>query len=72
LEVIAGSAAENASLLVGDLLVAVNSRRLKSAGDLGDALDESSGVLKIGFLRGDLRREREVSVRFSAGRAEAA
>jgi serine protease Do len=73
LEVIQGSAAENASLLVGDLLVALDGKRLTSVDDLGDALDEASGgVLKIGFLRGDPGKEREVSVRFSAPRAEAA
>lgn len=73
LEVIRGSAAENASLLVGDLLVAVNGQRLASADDLGHALDAASGgVLKIGFLRGDLAKEREVSVRLSQSRAEAA
>ena len=73
LEVIRGSAAENASLLIGDLLVSVNGQRLASVDDLGDALDGSKGgLLKIGFLRGAPGKEREVSVRFPASRAEAA
>ena len=73
LEVIRNSPAENASLLIGDLLVAVNGRRIESLDDLGDAIDTSAGgLLKIGFFRGDRRREREVSVRLGASRAEAA
>jgi len=73
LEVIRGSAAENASLLTGDLLVSANGRRLQSIDDLGDVLDGSvGGLLKIGFLRGDSRKEREVPVRLSTSRAEAA
>jgi len=73
LEVIPNSPAENASLLIGDLLVSVNGRRIESMDDLGDAIDQSAGaLLKIGFFRGDRRREREVSVRLGASRAEAA
>jgi len=73
LEVVPNSPAENASLLIGDLLVSVNGRGLRSVDDLGDALDESpGGVLKIGFSRGDARKVREVSARLSASRAEAA
>lgn len=73
LEVIPNSPAENASLLIGDLLVSVNGRRIESMDDLGDAIDQSSGaLLKIGFFRGDRRKEREVSVRLGASRAEAA
>ncbi len=73
LEVIPNSPAENASLLIGDLLVSVNGRRIESMDDLGDAIDQSAGaLLKIGFFRGDRRREREVPVRLGASRAEAA
>lgn len=73
LEVFPNSPAENASLLIGDLLVSVNGRRIESMDDLGDAIDQSAGaLLKIGFFRGDRRREREVSVRLGASRAEAA
>jgi serine protease Do len=73
LEVIAGSPAEGASLLIGDLLISVNGRDLRSVEDLGDAIDESAGgILKIGFMRGDRRTQREVSVVLSASRREAA
>ncbi|HUJ51435.1 MAG TPA: trypsin-like peptidase domain-containing protein [Bryobacteraceae bacterium] len=73
LEVIPNSPAENASLLIGDLLVSVNGRRIESMDNLGDAIDHAAGaLLKIGFFRGDRRREREVSVRLGASRAEAA
>lgn len=73
LEVVPNSPAENASLLIGDLLVSVNGRGIESLDDLGDAIDQSPGaLLKIGFFRGDRRREREVSVRLGASRAEAA
>jgi serine protease Do len=73
LEVIPNSPAENASLLIGDLLVSVNGQRIGSLDDLGDAIDQSAGaLLKIGFFRGDRRREREVSVRLGASRAKAA
>ena len=73
LEVIPGSPAETASLLIGDLLVSANESDLRSAEDLGDAIDGSAGgVLKIGFLRGDRRVEREVPVVLSASRREAA
>ncbi|HUA19820.1 MAG TPA: trypsin-like peptidase domain-containing protein [Bryobacteraceae bacterium] len=73
LEVLANSPAETASLLIGDLLVSVNGRDLRSVDDLGDAIDESAGgVLKIGFLRGDRGHERQVSVLLNASRMEAA
>ena len=72
-EVLPRSPAENASLLMGDLLVAANGRRIESMDDLADAIDHAAGaLLKIGFFRGDRRREREVSVRLAASRAEAA
>ena len=73
LQVLSNSPADNASLLIGDLLVAVNGRRIESLDDLGDALDASAGgLLKIGFFRGHRIRQREVSVRLGVSRAEAA
>lgn len=73
LEVAAGSLAENASLLIGDLLVAANTRSFQSADDLSDAIDQSEGsVLKLRFLRGDRRTEREVSIALPQPRREAA
>ncbi len=73
LEVTSKSAAENASLLIGDVLIGANGRNLESADDLGDEIDHSAGaILKLRFLRGDRRREREVSVPLSGSRREAA
>jgi S1-C subfamily serine protease len=73
LEVLANSPAETASLLIGDLLVSANGHGLRAVDDLGDAIDAAvGGVLKMGFLRGDRRHEREVSVLLAASRMEAA
>jgi len=73
LEVLANSPAETASLLIGDMLVTANGRSLRSMDDLGHAIDESVGsVLRVGFLRGDRRHEREVSVLLAQPRMEAA
>ena len=73
LEVASNSLAENASLLIGDLLVAVNGQTFRSTDDLSDAMDQSSNsVLKVRFLRGDRRSEREVSIPLAEARREAA
>jgi serine protease Do len=65
--------AENASLLKGDLLIAGNGHSFTSAEDLGDVLDQSAGtVLKLRFLRGDRRTEREVAIALPESRPEAA
>ena len=73
LEVASQSLAENASLLIGDVLVAANQQSFQSADDLSDAIDRSEGsVLKLGFLRGDRRAEREVSIPLPQSRREAA
>jgi len=63
-EVERGSAAEAASLRAGDVL-------LGSLDDLWDALDAGSDVVRLRFLRGDVRRVRETHVRLRE-RAEAA
>ncbi len=73
LEVASKSFAENASLLIGDVLIAANGQTFRSPDDLSDAIDRSANsVLKIGFLRGDRRREREVSIPLTRARPEAA
>jgi len=73
LEVASQSLAENASLLIGDVLVAANTQRFRSADDLSDAIDQSEGsILKLRFLRGDRRSEREVSIQLPQSRREAA
>ncbi len=73
LEVAPQSPAAQASLMAGDLLIAANGRDFDSPDDLSDALEQSSGaVLKIRFLRGDRRAEREVAVPLPRRRPEAA
>jgi serine protease Do len=49
------SPAEQASLLIGDVI-------LGSAVDLADAIQAGGGSLKVRFLRGDRSREREVAI----------
>ena len=73
LEVSPGGAAEAASLLIGDLLLAANGRRFHSTDDLLDAIESSSGgLLALQFVRGDRRTKREVAVRLPGRGAEAA
>jgi serine protease Do len=66
-----GSLAEQASLLIGDILIGTLGSRFTTAADLTDAIDdaigdpligENDGRLKIHFLRGDNAREREVVI----------
>lgn len=61
-----GSPAEQASLLIGDILIGTAGTRFTSAADLADTIDgaiaEADGRLKIHFLRGDNTREREVVI----------
>jgi serine protease Do len=73
LEVVPGSPAERSSLLIGDLLVGVNGRSLRSLDELGEAIQGAQGgVLKLQFLRGDRAVHREAAVHLEAQRAEAA
>jgi serine protease Do len=67
-----GSAAENASLMIGDLLIAADGRAFTSADDLVAALDTSGEVMELQFLRGDRRSTRETAVRLRARSPEAA
>jgi serine protease Do len=73
LHVAAGSAAADASLITGDLLIGAGGRRFRSADDLADAIEGTAGsVLQLEFLRGDRRSARHVAVRLGGVRAEAA
>lgn len=72
LEVAPQGAAAAASILIGDLLLGANGRRFQSVDDLADALDAAPGTLSLQFLRGDRRKEREVTVRVGVRSAEAA
>lgn len=68
----AGGPAAQASLLVGDIVVGVNHRPIRSLDDLEDALDARGPALRLSFLRGARDTTREVTVRFEEDRAEAA
>ncbi len=73
LDVAAGSAAESASLITGDLLIGAGGRRFREVDDLAEAIEAAAGaVLQLEFLRGDRRAERQVAVRLDEARAEAA
>jgi serine protease Do len=72
LDVAQNSPAALASLMVGDVIVGVNSRSLQGHEDLGDAIEAASGHLRLQFLRGDRARVRDVTVRLAEWRAEAA
>lgn len=63
LEVEPGGAAERASLLPGDILIAASGAALQSLDDLQAAIDSSSGqVLTLGFRRGGQGALRQVAV----------
>lgn len=67
------SAAEEASMLIGDVLIGAEGRRFSSPDDLAEAIEARAGaVLRLEFLRGDRRQVREVAVRLETWRAMAA
>jgi serine protease Do len=63
LEVHAGSPAEAASLMQGDLLIDANERPLRRPEDLVEVIESSDSQLRLRFRRGDRERVREVAVR---------
>ena len=66
LEVESGAAAAQASLQVGDILVAADGRAFTAADQLPEAIDHAStsaGALRLQFVRGIHSRLREVTVR---------
>jgi serine protease Do len=64
LEVIAGSAAEYASLRIGDTIVGIEGKALSSLDDLEQALAGSGErLLRLQFIRGDPNKIRNVTVR---------
>jgi S1-C subfamily serine protease len=71
LDVEAGSAADTASLRIGDILIGIRGNPIESVDALGDALDSADGAVPLQFLRGDRRRVREAVARIEM-RAEAA
>jgi serine protease Do len=61
LEIAPGSAAETASLLPGDILIAANGRRFRFAEDLQTAIEEApDALLQIDFYRGGQMTARRV------------
>lgn len=72
LEIVKGSAAEYASLKVGDILMGIEGRALQSLDDLEQALEGvGERLLRLQFLRGDWRKLRNVTVRLGAPLATA-
>jgi len=66
LEVLKGSAAECASLRMGDILVGINGQPIGSLDDLEGALEGGEErVLRLEFVRGDVNRIRSVAVRLN-------
>jgi len=66
LEIVRDSAAERASLLPGDVLIAVSGRRFRSLDDFENALYVSrTGLLEVEFRRGGAARSRSVMVRMA-------
>jgi serine protease Do len=74
LEVAAGSPAEAAGLLLGDVLIGVAGRGLSAPDDLAAALDEASpgDTLVLDLSRGGMSLSREVVVRAATLAVEAA
>jgi serine protease Do len=73
LEISSGSAAEAASLFLGDILLAIDNAPLRTPADLATALKRVSESARIRFRRGGLSPVREVTVHLQAlGPAQAA
>ena len=68
LELVADGAAERASLLPGDLLIAADSKPLADPDELLGAI-ELNATLSLDFYRGDTTRVRRVTVQLANGRA---
>ena len=62
-EIEPGSPAARASLLPGDILLGTEERVFSSPQSLAEVLrDNSTGMLRLQFLRGDYRKVRRVTV----------
>lgn len=60
--VVANSAAERASLMMGDVITGIDGRDLRSPGDLQEAIESGATRLTLRFLRGERTKTREVTV----------
>lgn len=66
LEIAPGSAAEYASLKVGDILIGCGGKRFHTVDELRDVLDGTvGGSVSVQFLRGGETKRREVVIRFA-------
>ncbi len=72
LKVDPGSAAEAASLMIGDLLIGAAGRKFASLDELHAAVESSGETLDLQFLRGDRRNTRSTAVRLRVRKPEAA
>jgi len=72
LKVDPGSAAEAASLMIGDVLIGAGGQPFAAFDDLHSALDSAGEVLDVQFLRGDRRRTRATAVQLRVQAPEAA
>lgn len=72
LKVEQGSPAAGAPLWTGDVLIAADGEPVRSADDLHEALDNSNGVIRLQFLRGDRAATREAAIRLDNGARMAA
>lgn len=73
LETLPGQPADNASLLIGDLLIGVNGRRFQNFSDLEDAIEAAAdGRLSVQFRRGAGLQERTVTIQLENNRQAAA
>jgi serine protease Do len=72
LKVDPGSAAEAASLMIGDLLIGAGGQPFASLDDLHGAIESSGEALDLQFLRGDRHVTRSTAVRLRNRRSEAA
>lgn len=64
-DVVTGSAAADADLAIGDVILAINSAPLRQPGDLGNALDDTDygATLRLDITRGDRSIVRHVAAR---------
>lgn len=73
LELVSGGAAQAASLLAGDILMAADGKRLQHPDDLLAAIEESSGgLLRLEFYRGSQDALRQVTARLQPERVRSA
>jgi serine protease Do len=69
--IIAGSPAERASLMPGDILTSANGMRFSHPDDLTDAIDNAAGgLLQLEFYRGDTFAARHVTANLVSARSE--